>query len=312
MQDYLAEFLGQERIKRKLNFYIESYSKTGYIKPLFFCAARGLGKTSLMRLVAKNLKRENVDKPKPYIEINGSSVKSVGGLIDSVLMPHVFNQEVTVGIDEAHHLPSIIINWLLNVIPGGNEIITRVFHSGIEYEFDWSKLSLFIATTNPEKLFEAFKSRFDRIEIESYTSDVLIKILRRNCDCISFFEDSESAVAEVCRGLPRQIVNLTKDIKQYCINENKDTFDLLDWSNLKNILGIRPLGLTTHEVELLRYLDTRGSQSLTSIASKLALDPSTVRRDVELFLLKNNLIHIDGKRAITHNGKELLKEVNNN
>lgn len=308
--DYLSDFLGQDRVKRKLNFYIEGYQKTGYIKPLLFSAARGLGKTTLARLVAKNLQKDGAEKPKPYIEINGSSVKSVGGLIDAVLVPYVFNQEVTILADEIHLCNPLVINWLLSVIPGGNETITKVYHAGIEYEFDWHKLSLFIATTNPEKLFEAFKSRFDRIEIENYTEEILKKILLKNCENINFLENSEDSIVGVSRGLPRQIVNLTKDIKQYCITKNKEEFDLWDWSLLQNTLGIRSLGLQTHEVELMKYLEARGSQSLTSIAAKLGLDPTTVRRDVELFLLKNNLIHIDGKRSITQYGREILKTIN--
>lgn len=309
--DYFDNIIGQNRVKRILNFYIESYNITNYIKPLLLCSSRGYGKTTIARSIGKALLNPETKKPKVFLELNMSGVRSVMGFIDSICVPYVFgDQYVTLFLEEIHLADLRVLNWLLSVIPSGDETKTIVNHAGIDYEFNFKKLSIIIATTNPERLSEAFKSRLKRIEIEPYSEEALIDILNKNCLNIKFLSFVEKNIVKVCRESPREVISITKDIKQYSINEGKETFDLLDWNNLKETLGLRPLGLTTHEVEVLRYLNSRGSQSLTSIAAKLGLDPTTVRRDAELFLLKNNLIHIDGKRSITQYGKELLKMIN--
>src|SRR5204862_99306 len=60
----------------------------------------------------------------------------------------------------------------------------------------------------------------------------------------------------------------------------------------------------------LSFLKESGPKSLTAISAKLNLDGSCLRRDYELFLLSNNLMHISGLRHITTAGIEVLEKCN--
>ena len=95
--------------------------------------------------------------------------------------------------------------------------------------------------------------------------------------------------------------------RRLCYQQTK--FGIEDWNSLKKQHGIRPLGLQSNEIEILRLLSSRGSMSLTGLAASMGLDTSTVRKDIELFLLKRNLIKIEGKRHITAFGQQILKEI---
>ena len=70
LKDYLKEeFIGQRNLRLKINFYIESYRKTGIFKNLLIASPRGVGKTELLNQIAKNLIQSN-NQPKKYILIN--------------------------------------------------------------------------------------------------------------------------------------------------------------------------------------------------------------------------------------------------
>ena len=101
---------------------------------------------------------------------------------------------------------------------------------------------------------------------------------------------------------------LSKDIVQYCKNEDTTDFTKVHWDDFRTYFDVKPFGLTINEIELLRYLAT-GPKSLTTISGKLNLDISTVRKEVELFCLSKGLIIIDGKRRITKKGIDILKEI---
>jgi Holliday junction resolvasome RuvABC ATP-dependent DNA helicase subunit len=309
IQDFIGDsLLGQDKLKNKLNFYINNQQKTGYLPFLMFHASRGSGKTTAARVLARNLKNHD-DSKRRAIELNGVSLQSVSKFVDEILVPYVGNeQEITIFIDEVAECSDKVIAFLLSVLQPDINNRSSIEYQGNIYDFNFHYFNLICATTNGEKLREAFKSRFKKIEIEPYSEQSLIKILYKNSEEIQYLDGVEREIVSIARESPREIVLISKDVKQYANHCNSNTFSYDDWNNFVNYFDIKPYGCTIQEIELLKYLAT-GPKTLTSISGKLCLDVSTVRKEVELYLLSNNFIVIDGKRHITNKGVTILKKL---
>jgi len=312
--DYLKNYIGQEDSKSRLNFYINQFKKTKFLPPLLFSSSRGSGKTELAREIAKNLE-DDTGKIKKYIEVNSASLKSIQDFLDDLVLPHIIgNQYVTILLDESHALNSRLTEWLLTAFNTEKDSKTSVSYNGQQYDFDFKYLSVITATTNPEKISQAFLSRFRRFDLKEYKNEEIAQILTKNLINKNYtvnLEDGLSLeIAGYARQTPREIVHISKDIRGYCEQNNNYEFTFKDWEFFRKIMGIKPFGLTNQEAEVLRCLQTRDS-SLTYLAAKLKLDIQTLRRNIEPFLLNKNLMIIDQKRKITRQGIEILKEIEN-
>ena len=103
--ELFPEIIGQEKAKKKLAFYHEGFQATNIIPNLMYVAPKGCGKTFIATAMAKNLIMKGEEKPKPFLELNCSSIKSVQAFFDGVVMPYVDGKDVTILFDEAAELP---------------------------------------------------------------------------------------------------------------------------------------------------------------------------------------------------------------
>lgn len=306
-RDFIADsgFIGQKATRRLLNFYIERQNDNGFIKPLFFAAERGAGKTKLARITGDHLFGSD-KKRKKFIEVNGSTIQKLDAFVDDIIIPHVNTGQCTLFIDEIHSVSRRVMDFLLSVLQLSTTNQSRAFYDGIEYRFNFHDFSFISASTNPEKLPMPLKSRLKRVELEKYTTSELIQILKRHTPEIEYKENVENDIISHSRGCPRVVAeDIAKDIMQ-C---GKKQITKSNWDKLKHVLGYKPFGLTTKEIQTLRFLRDCGNQSLTSLAAFLGLDPTTVRRDIELYLLSNGLIKIMATRHLTQKGLECLNVI---
>jgi Holliday junction resolvasome RuvABC ATP-dependent DNA helicase subunit len=305
--------VGQESVKRKLNFYIEGFKQTSMIPHFMFIAERGSGKTMVATEVAKQLIVDG--KPKPAKEINCSTIKNVTQFVEQVLLPFVHDRECTILFDEASELPQDLTMSLLTMLnPNDNNRNTFVF-GDYTFDIDFRKHSWLFATTEPQKVFHALMSRCTRIDFEPYTTDNLMTIVQRNItknSKVVFAEDGVKAqIPTVLRNNPREAQKMATDIVTYCARYKKKTFTLADWNSLQKELGIQPMGLNATEIKVLRFLAKNGTTGvrLQDVAAATGMTPSAIQRDVELFLLRSGLMYVNAGRKITNKGKEFLKKV---
>ena len=64
------------------------------------------------------------------------------------------------------------------------------------------------------------------------------------------------------------------------------------------------------EKKILSILRMDGQASLQELCAKTGLSRTAIQRDVELYLMKKNLIKIDGKRHITKQGSDYIDKEN--
>lgn len=308
MQDYFSTLIGQSKIKKKLNFYLQGYHQTKYFPPILSLGSAGIGKTIFNRTLGKHLKGSD-GKPKKFIEVSGKSVRDLDNFVVDIVEQFVAPQEeVTLFLDEVGNMARETMEWMLFALQPNIQRQSIASYGGQDYVFNLNKLTILAATTNSEKLPLAFLSRFKKFEFEDYQESELIKILQSHCQNIKFLDDIEIDIVSVGRESPREVVFISEDVSQYCENYKTTRFGKKDWINLSNQLSISPFGLNSAEIGVLKLLNNRGPLTLTNLAACLGRDTNTVRKNIELFLLKKGLIKIDQKRIITGLGKNVINK----
>jgi Holliday junction resolvasome RuvABC ATP-dependent DNA helicase subunit len=320
--------IGQDRAKREIAFYLESYFDTHLFPSLMLNSPKGMGKTTIATEIAKGLVEfdENgqlawvpskkdpnkmIPSRKKMVEINASTIKNIKQFINSTLIPDVVDKNVTVFIDEASELPKDVTMCLLTILNPNPENRTTFSWDEFVMDFDFRKVTFILATSEPQKVFHALLDRLTRIDLEEYTPDQMAKIVQKGAKEVDFKDGVLSEVSQVLRGNARQAQKMANNIKTYL--KNRSMFSKKDWEEMKNIFGILPLGLNPTEIQILRLLAARGQgTSLTQLSAQTGLSRDALQRDYELYLLKHQLLEITTSgREITAKGREYLNHILN-
>lgn len=307
---YFKDLIGQDKIKRQLGFYIDAHKKTGVIPHILFVAPRGMGKTMFARGMGRNL-LSSEGKVKTFIEINASTIRNIKSLINQVLIPFVVDKEVTLFFDECHSFQRDVTNALLTILNNTSNNKTTFSFEDYTLEFDFSLLSVVMATTEGNAIFPPLADRLTRIEFDEFNKNDLGHIVKENIakNGLKIEDDALLDVANILRSNARSAVKISTDIRNYLYKESKTTLTIQDWQELKNILNILPFGLSKMEKRILEILKENGETSLTSLSAKLNMTKESLQKDCELFLLRHNFMSIAQKgRIITKKGQDYLEK----
>jgi len=313
--------IGQDEPKRKLEFYINSYHHTRLMPNLMLCAKKGQGKSLIARETAKQLvaydDKHNVimkddgvtPKKKTFLEINASTIKSIRQFVNSVLLEHVVDRDVTVFIDEASEIKKDVTMSLLTLLNPNPENKNTFVYDDQVIEVDFSRQTFIFATSESHLIFAPLMDRLTRIDLQSYSYEDLGKILEKSAPEVKFRDNVLESISTVVRGNARQCVKMANDIRTFLCNKN--VFGRKEWNELSSILSIKPLGLSPIEIDLLRFMASRpDGSSLTNLAARSGLSRDAVMKDYEAFLQAMGLMTItSGKgRQLTSQGQNYLKE----
>lgn len=304
-QENFSEIVGQDKIKNKLNFLIDGYKKTKILPHLLFVAPRGCGKTLIAQKTANLLYREKT------IMVNCSTIKNVKSFFNQIMLPYVFDKDVTIIFDEASELPRDVTMALLTILnPNSTNQNDFTFDEGT-YTFRFNQNSFIFCTTEAQKIFHALLDRLYRIDLQDYSYVELGKIINGNLNTKnqSVKEEILSEIASVCRGNARQAQSMANQISSFLASKNFKELDKTGWLEIKDRLSIYPLGLTEIELNVIKLLKEYGELRLTNLSAKTNLTKDMLQRNVELYLMRNHLIEIRPTgRALTKKGHEYHKE----
>lgn len=177
------------------------------------------------------------------------------------------------------------------------------------FQFDFTKISMIFATTELDKLFPPLKDRLTILDFKPYKSNEIAEIISSRLRDVEFDSGLVEEIAETTRGNARSAVKRAKEIETYCETNNSNLFSKSSWNDLRQILGIKPLGLSNTEIQVLQILKERGPSTLQTIAAVTGMSRTAIQRDAELYLLQRGLMKINGTREITRAGSEVLEEV---
>ncbi len=302
------DIVGQDKAKKKLQFFHRGYEASGIIPHLMFIAPKGCGKTTLAKAIGRQLKSSETGKTKRFLEINCSTIKNVKQFFNQVIVPHVANKECTILFDEASELPKDVTMMLLTCLNPNENNRNEFAYEDYVVDFDFRIHSFLFATTEAHKIFHALMDRCERVDLEEYSYNQLGTIIARQMKGIKFEKGVLDDVATVLRGNARAAQKMANNMKTYLQAKKSKKFSNKDWLIMKDELGILPLGVNRIELIVLNALKQKKECSLTHLAAKTGLTPQCLRQDFEMYLQKMNLMEITTSgRALTKTGHEYLE-----
>ena len=248
------DIVGQDKAKKKLQFFHRGYEASGIIPHLMFIAPKGCGKTTLAKAIGRQLKSSETGKTKRFLEINCSTIKNVKQFFNQVIVPHVANKECTILFDEASELPKDVTMMLLTCLNPNENNRNEFAYEDYVVDFDFRIHSFLFATTEAHKIFHALMDRCERVDLEEYSYNQLGTIIARQMKGIKFEKGVLDDVATVLRGNARAAQKMANNMKTYLQAKNSKKFTNKDWAIMRDELGILPLGVNRIELIVLNAL----------------------------------------------------------
>ncbi len=303
----LAEFVGQERIKKVLGMSIEAARKRGEVLDhVLFSGPPGLGKTSLAHIIARELGVNLRSTSGPAIERAGDLAAIVNDL----------DQGDVLFIDEIHRLARVVEEILypamedfeLNIVvgkgPGARTMKLAV-----------KPFTMVGATTRSGLLSSPLRDRFGQhYHLDFYMHGDLTEIIRRSARLLGVPIDAEGAaeLAARSRGTPRIANRLLRRVRDFAqVNEAAVVGREVALGALE-LLEIDSCGFDRMDRAILSAIIDKfdgGPVGVESLAAAVGEEPDTIGEVYEPYLLQEGFIartargRIATQRAFSHLGR---------
>lgn len=259
----LNKFIGNKEAKRRLSRAV--FSALGKNNrccadySFALCGPASTGKTHLAKLFAASLEI-------PFVTIEPQSVRRVHDIFMEVEkvcrefqddLEIVQNEDggyilppMVIFIDEVHNLRKSVVQGLLKATePNDRSMVTEE-----GFRVDTSHVCWMIATTDRGDLFDAFDTRFQKVNLRLYTKKEMARIIKLNNPD---WEDSTCMlVAKYNSHVPREALAFARDMRvEYEMNGE------VSWDEAAALVakdhGIDKFGMTEARVEVLKALGQR-------------------------------------------------------
>ena len=220
------------------------------------CGPPSTGKTHLAKLFATSLKI-------PFVQIEPQSISRTHDIFLEIKKAvSEFNSEISlfeypgnrymlppmvVFIDEVHNLKNNVVQGLLKATEPNDR--TMVTEEG--FEVSTKKVCWMIATTDRGDLFDAFDTRFQKVNLQLYSRKEMAQIIKMNNS--DWDEEICLLVAKYNSQVPREALAFARDMRvEYEMNGNAT------WEEVAAIVAkdhkIDSHGMTIARVQVLRAL----------------------------------------------------------
>lgn len=309
---YFEGVIGQEKSKKVLSFYVDYHKKFKTIPHFCFTAQKGDGKTMLATTFSKHLYEESGKKKNFAPTFNAANIKNVDDFWGNIILPYVdSSDEYSILIDEASELPRDVMMLLLTALQPNERNRNVVTHDGVSVDVNFAKTTFLFATTDPQKLTNAFKSRLKIIALQQYGTEELKTIIANKLSdsSITPTETALNKIVGYIKTNGRAATLMGKDIIDYCKLNDKHSFGIHDCDDLIEIHNFKPFGINENDLQILRALTTRRFLKLMDLEATTGLEQGAIRLEFESNLIKNGLIGRDSAgRFLTNKGLKFLKD----
>jgi Holliday junction DNA helicase RuvB len=305
----LAEFVGQERIRRQLELVLGGARRRGQAADhVLLSGPPGLGKTTLAAIVASELDARFRATSGPAIERPGDLAAILSGLEPGDVL----------FVDEVHRLPRTVEEVLYPAMEDFQiDVIVGKGPGARSIRLELPRFTLVGATTRAGLVAAPLRDRFGfTAQLEHYEPAELGTIVRRSAGILGIVLDGAAAdeVAGRSRGTPRIANRLLRRVRDFAEVEAEGRIDLAVARAALEVFEVDELGLDRLDRRLLEAVIDGfdgGPVGVGTLATVLSEEASTIEDAVEPFLLRSGLLQRTprGRTATTAAYRHLARPV---